>query len=380
MISSSKLQTLPELFNITLPDTLSSSDSEGMILGLWGPLIHQPPTQQQQQDQIDPSSASSSRRVLYLVLKCQSLYQSLNTVNETSDAVSQSQAIFKCATIVTLLSQCLTVCTDIPLDRTSEAAPSPLPAIQQQSSQIISSFLISLSLSCSQLTEAHQLTDITLQRKRTAPPSLCLLREFTQQLQSAHRTSPSLRSLYASLLTETTWKYFHQNSFYLQDLCLDPPSSEMVSTDVSPSSDPESGGVTVSGYDSFAKILSNLLIAQQRESDPQEQSENGPYLVELTQIYVSYVEPFYKDQSESGVVGPQQIARDMVRKTLTESTSPIATLTTEQEAILSLALERYKTILAEAIRLAASSDSAAVERTEDPQSVDNGYQGSSGNL
>jgi hypothetical protein len=381
MISSSQLQTLPELFNITLPDTLHADTAAGeaMVLGLWGPLIHHPPTHQQQLD-----SSSSSGRVLYLVLKCQSLYQSLNAVQETStssslssELLAQSQAIFKCATTMALVSQCLTLCTDLPLDRTSSSSPSespsgpsPLLTIQEQSSQIISSFLLSLSLSCSQLTQTNQLSDETLRRKLTSPPSLCLLREFTQQLQHAHRASPSLRSLYSPLLlTGTTpLTYFPQSAFYLRELCLDSPSSS------SPSASSTLSDCESLSFESFTKLLHNLLLAQQRDINPDRETssrseqDNGPYLIEWTQICLSYIEPFYRDQ----VAQVPHVAREIVRN-LAES--PTATFSAEQESLIGVALERYRLMMAESTLLPVDLS----EREADSAIGDERYQGNSGN-
>jgi hypothetical protein len=413
MISSSKLQKGPELFNISMPSTLS--DIEGMILGLWGPLLHPP------NNQLD--HATPSGRVLYLVLKCQSLYQSMNSAATADSASSsvvetaflQSQCILKCATIISLLSQSLIVSTDLPIDRSSSAAtPSPLVEIQQQSSQIISSFLSSLSQSCAQLIETNRANDETLQRKVALPPSLCIVREFNQRLLPALQLSPSLASLYASLVTDSVdsskLKFFHNQAMYLQEVCLDQSSSSSPPPTASEAAPDGTGAGNVAlwiSYDFFSKILNNLLISHltsqmelSREGEGRDNDQeqfppaatvwNGPYLIELSQLYLSYVEELYRDRNCAP--GGEQADDEC------PSPATAAALSAEQEEqqqspLLREAIARYRAIMSQSFSDPTATSPSRSLLLLDERSLEEGisvlprnslpgnnFQGSSGNM
>lgn len=380
MISSSKLLNVPELFNISIPDSLH--DIEGMILGLWGPILH-PPNNQLEQN-------SSSGRVLYLVLKCQSLYQSMNALNQDlTQGLSQSHCILKCATMISLLAHNIILCTDIPIDRTS-ADHSPVCEVQSQSSQIISSFLVSLSNACCQLVEENSQNDETLGQKLTFPPSLCIIREFTQHLHSAMSRSIPLKSLYSSLLSDGNFKYFHQNAFYLQELCLNPSNQS-----------PQGNGSvndndSVLSYDTFAKLLNNLLVAHlssQIESKSNQGEDcvvfwNGPYALELTRIYLTYVESFYKDYNcvpsnqaeEEQVVEEEPIEKPCVQDELDkleqkhasmESVKIPTELTSEQSNIISNILEKYQTLMLQSFQ---SSSVSPLESLKNHRNLETGIE------
>ena len=170
-------QTLPLYFSkLSLKDSILFNpiisdhelDTEGTIFGMWGPPLH-------------PSNnhtlnlSQSSGRILYLILKCQSLYQTMNsvvtvtnssntteaveTITNESNQINQSnqsnQCTLKCATMISLLSHSLLLFTDIPISRPT-TAPSSHYLVQQQSSHIITLFINSLSESCKQLMTTNQ--------------------------------------------------------------------------------------------------------------------------------------------------------------------------------------------------------------------------------
>lgn len=348
---------------------------------MWGPPLHPP-------NNHSLNSTQSSGRVLYLILKCQSLFQTMNTaviqsnennltneikeekeLKEAKEIIQLSQCTLKCATIISLLSHSLVLFIDIPTSNPL-TAPSSHYIVQQQSSQIVSLFMKSLSESCQELIKINQSIDETLKRKANFPPSLCVIREFTSDMFEIYQLSPKLTNLFSSII-QTQLNYFDHTALYFNDVCLDFP----VTTTIEKKNGENSIDSALS-YEQYINILNNLLYAYSSHilpslnndnGDNGDNSENinqkdeknigytitnwnGPYVLEILQPYISYVELQYKDSN----CVPQSILKSLENNDdidgISNGENNIVITNDDDNSILEKYIEQYKGFMIQYLR------------------------------
>ncbi len=297
---------------------------------MWGPVLHAPNNHW--------TSNQSSGRTLYLIVKCQSLFQSMNVLHESQNKGPISQCILQCTALVSLISQSLLVCTDLPVSPNMSESSS---IVQSQSAEIIVSYLASLSETCRRLIESNKSIDSTLQKKSTRPPSLFFVREYTNDLLSIYQDSPSLENLYSSITSDLRFKYF-ESGIYFHNICFGTSSD------------------SINSYEKFTSILHNLLhsyishsiqapegdtteIDQKNSNDDSISLLNGPYLIEVIQLYLSYLEFHFKDIDCTPINSTSQIQNQNSGEWSEFSSAESIDDPPEEVPYLEFFIEKYRT-------------------------------------